>query len=314
MSEAATVTFSIVAHDPDAGEIGVAVQSHFFNVGSLCPWAEAGVGAVATQAFVEPGYGPRGLALMRSGLDPRAALDALLAVDPGQAVRQVAMLDATGRVATHTGDQCIAACGHRSGDGVSVQGNMLSNNAVWSSMLDAYEKAKGGGLALAERLLAALDAAEANGGDVRGRQSAAMLVVSAASPVGRSVGMPACDLRVDDDVVPLAELRRLLGMHRATALLLEAEGMVLDGRADEAIERFAAAQDAFGPNLEPSFWAGAMLAAVDRVDDAVPYLRAAAASRPAWLDLLKRLPTSGALPLTTEQVSAVMARIAATER
>jgi uncharacterized Ntn-hydrolase superfamily protein len=197
------VTYSIVAWDPDANELGVAVQSRAFNTGAACAWALPGVGVVATQSFTERGYGPRGLALMQGGRAPRDALDELVGEDELRDVRQVAFVDRGGRTAAHTGTACIPHCGDLQGTGFSVQGNMLRSDAVWPSMAEAFTSATG---PLAERLLAALDAAEAAGGDFRGRQAAGLVVVTGdeAPPHERVF-----DLRVDDHPDPLAELRRL---------------------------------------------------------------------------------------------------------
>ena len=200
------MTYSIVARDPQTGDLGVAVQSHWFSVGSGVTWAESGVGAIATQSFAEPAYGPRGLALLRLGVDPVTALAALTGADADQGRRQVAFVDAGGRVAVHTGDQCIEAAGHVTAGGVSCQANMMRGPEVWPAMLDAYQASDGD---LADRLMAALDAAEAAGGDIRGRQSAAMLIVKATGS-GQPWQDRIVDLRVDDAPDPLGELRRLL--------------------------------------------------------------------------------------------------------
>jgi uncharacterized Ntn-hydrolase superfamily protein len=197
------VTYSIVARDPESGELGVAVQSRAFRVG-VCAWARPGVGAVATQSFTEPGYGPRGLQLLADGRSPAEALEELLAADERSAFRQVAFLDAQGRAAAHTGDACIPDCGHLTRENLSVQGNMLASQDVWPAAAEGFGAASG---PLGQRLLAGLDAAEEAGGDFRGRQAAALLVVSgdrAASPWELVV-----DLRVDDHPEPLAELHRL---------------------------------------------------------------------------------------------------------
>lgn len=204
------MTYSIVARDPQTGDLGVAVQSHWFSVGSGVTWAESGVGAIATQSFAEPAYGPRGLALLRLGVDPVTALAALTGADADQGRRQVAFVDAGGRVAVHTGDQCIEAAGHVTAGGVSCQANMMRGPEVWPAMLDAYRASDGD---LADRLMAALDAAEAAGGDIRGRQSAAMLIVKATGS-GQPWQDRIVDLRVDDAPDPLGELRRLLSVHR----------------------------------------------------------------------------------------------------
>ncbi len=204
-------TYSIVARDPDTGQLGVAVQSHYFSVGSVVTWAEAGVGAVATQSLSDPAYGKLGLDLMRAGKSAPDTLAGLVASDSMQAVRQVAMVDALGRVAAHTGSTAIPEAGHIVGDGFSVQANMMLKNSVWPAMAEAYRTAKG---ALVDRLLAALDAAEAEGGDIRGRQSAAILIVEVKS-TGRPWVDTTFDLRVDDAPEPLVEIRRLVGVRRA---------------------------------------------------------------------------------------------------
>lgn len=200
------MTYSIAARDPRTGELGAAVQSHWFAAGELVPWAEAGVGAVATQALVGVGYGPLGLDLMRGGKRAPQALRALLAADEGEMHRQVAMVDPAGEVAAHTGSRCLREAGHRTGDGYSVQANMMLRDTVWDAMAEAFEKSTG---PLTYRLLAALDAAEAEGGDVRGRQAAGILVVKDA-PSGRPWEDVVVHLRVDDHPAPLEELRRLV--------------------------------------------------------------------------------------------------------
>ena len=204
-------TFSIVARDPATGELGVAVQSHWFSVGPIVPWAEAGVGAIATQSFVDPSYGKNGLDLMRAGKSAPDTLKELLAKDEGREVRQVAMIDAQGRVDAWTGKNDIQAAGHIVGTNFSVQANLMLNDKVWPAMARAFENAKGD---LADRMLAALDAAQAVGGDIRGRQSAAMIVVTG-KPTGQAWKDRTFDLRVDDSPEPLVELRRLVKLQRA---------------------------------------------------------------------------------------------------
>ena len=205
------MTYSIVARDDRTGELGVAVQSRWFATGAIVTWARPGVGAIATQSFVDVRYGPAGLDLLAAGLAPEAALAQLLAMDPDPAVRQVGIVDSAGRTAVHTGGGCVEAAGHLTGPGVTVQANMMERQTVWPAMLTAYETAAGD---LADRLMAALWAAEGEGGDVRGRQSAAILVVP-----GRAGAQPwetRFDLHVDDSRTPLAELDRLLTVARAT--------------------------------------------------------------------------------------------------
>src|SRR5512138_801191 len=204
-------TYSIVARDPATGDLGVAVQSHWFSVGAIVPWAESGVGAVATQSFVEPSYGPKGLAMMRAGVAPKEALEHLVGEDPHPEARQVAFVDAQGRVAAYTGPMCIPAAGHRTGNGYSVQANLMLGDEVPDAMAAAFEKAKG---PLAERMLAALEAAQGVGGDIRGKQSAAILVVRG-KPSAKPWTDRLMDLRIEDDPDPVGEMRRLLTLHRA---------------------------------------------------------------------------------------------------
>ncbi len=202
------MTYSIVARDPDTGELGVAVQTRWPNVGSIVPWAEPGVGAVATQSFAEESYGPLGLGRIRDGMEPAEALEGLLADDPGRDTRQVGMVDATGRSAAHTGARCVEAAGHVTDANLSIQANMMERATVWPAMAEAYRATAG---ELADRLMAALIAGEGEGGDVRGRQSAAILVVPASGPAWAT----RYDLRVEDSRAPLDELARLLRLARA---------------------------------------------------------------------------------------------------
>ena len=202
------MTYSIVARDPGTGELGVAVQTGTFGVGRGVPWAEAGIGAAATQSYTERSYGHFGLELMKSGRPAPDALAGLVAADEGERMRQVGMVDAQGRAAAHTGAGCVREAGHLVGDGYTVQANMMGRDTVWGAMAAAYEAAEG---TLAKRLLAALDAAEAEGGDFRGAQSAALLVVQA-EPTGFTWKGRVSDLRVEDHSDPVGELRRLLDM------------------------------------------------------------------------------------------------------
>jgi len=265
------VTYSIVARDAESGQMGVAVQSHYFGVGRVVGWAEPGVGAVATQSRVDVTYGPLALELLRGGRSPEDALRGLTAADEASGVRQVAVVDATGRVAVHTGSLCIADAGHRTGDGYSVQANMMRQATVWDAMADAFESATGD---LAARMLAALDAAEAEGGDIRGKQSAAMIVVG--GDLGTKPWERLVDVRVDDSKDPLGELRRLVLMSQA----YDAGGPA----------------EALGDNPELAFWRGVMLAATGQVDEAVPRLGEAFAADEGWRELLRRLPAAGMFP------------------
>lgn len=270
----------------------MAVQSHFFGVGPLVTWAGAGVGAVATQSMVEPAYGPRALDLIREGTSAPQALQELLADDAQADARQVAVLDHAGRVAVHTGPGCIAHAGHAVGNQVSVQANIMARETVPDAMLAAYGSTEG---RLAERLLAALDAAEAEGGDLRGRQSAALLVV-AARATGRPSEDTLLDLRVDDHPEPLRELRRLLTLQHAYAHVDAGDQLAAAGDVGGALREYAAAHRAQPNNPELAFWHGVALAADGSEGDAAPLLRKAFASNPGWSELLERLPAAGLFP------------------
>jgi uncharacterized Ntn-hydrolase superfamily protein len=287
-------TYSIVAHDPVTGDLGVAVQSHWFSVGSVVAWAEAGVGAVATQSFIDPSYGPRGLALMRSGLPALAALEQLVREDAQQAGRQVAMVDAAGRVSAHTGSAAIAAAGHHLGTGYSVQANMMASERVWPAMAAAYEAATGD---LADRMLAALDAAEAAGGDMRGRQSAALIVVKAKGSGRPWAGADRLfDLRVEDHPQPLTELRRLVRLQRAYAHANRGDELMTEKKVDSALEEYKAASRLAPEILELPFWHAVTLASIGREAEAAPIFRAVFSKEPVWADLLTRLPAAGLFP------------------
>jgi uncharacterized Ntn-hydrolase superfamily protein len=285
------MTYSIVARDAATGELGVAVQSHWFSVGTVVTWAEAGVGAVATQSFAEPAYGPQGLALMKLGLSAPAALAALVSADAEQSRRQVAMVDAQGRVAVHTGEGCIADAGHVIGDGVSAQANMMRSAQVWPAMLAAYERAEG---PLCDRLMAALDAGEAAGGDVRGRQSAAMLIVLASSS-SQPWRDHVVDLRVDDHPDPLGELRRLVTVQRAYRHMEAAEERELAGDMDGSLAEYQAARPLLQGNDEATFWSAILLADSGRVDEARSLFAGIVGREPGWAELVRRLPAAGLL-------------------
>jgi uncharacterized Ntn-hydrolase superfamily protein len=277
------MTYSLVARDASTGELGVAVQSHWFSVGSVVTWAAPGVGAVATQSVPGPGHGPRLLDALRAGTAPAEALAEVLDGDEAADVRQTAVVDARGAVAVHTGPGCMPDAGHATGDGFSCQANIMRSDAVWGAMAEAYTASAG--VPLAERLLAALDAAEAAGGDARGRQSAALVVVPASGePWDRTV-----DLRVEDHREPLAELRRLVVLHGAYVLAGEADELMGEGRHDEAGERYAEAARRAPGNGELVFWAG--LAAVQLGDEAagLEQVRRSFDLNPNLPDLLARL-------------------------
>jgi uncharacterized Ntn-hydrolase superfamily protein len=275
------MTYSIVAADGRTGELGVAVQSHWFSVGGLVTWAEPGVGAVATQANVDAGYGPRALALLRGGTRATQALGDLVARDELRDVRQVAVVDAGGEVAAHTGSACMEHAGHVVGADHACQANIMAGPGVWPAMSQAFDAAQGN---LARRMLAALDAAEAAGGDVRGRQSAAMLVVGPeGDPWDRLV-----DLRVEDHPEPLDELRRLLGLADAYREAGEGDRLSAEGDFDGAAARYLAAFELAPECIELEFWAGLSMASRDP-ERGTEHVRAAVCRNRGWADLLARL-------------------------
>jgi len=285
-------TYSIVARDAGTGELGVAVQSHWFSVGSGVLWAEPGIGAVATQSFLEPSYGPLGLALMRAGKSAERSLNALLAADEHIDVRQVGMVDANGTVANHTGENAIIEHCDASGSGYTVQANLMWKPTVCTAMQRAYESAEGD---LAERLMVALEAAQEEGGDIRGKQSAAMLVVSGDARLppwgGRIV-----DLRVEDHAEPLIEMRRLLLVARAYRLMNEGDGHMANGDIEAASVAYSAAAKLVPGSHEMVFWHAVTLASGGQEAEALPLFAEAFELWPLWRELVQRLPEAGLLP------------------
>jgi uncharacterized Ntn-hydrolase superfamily protein len=285
-------TFSIVARDPATGELGVAVQSHWFSVGSIVAWAEAGVGAVATQSFVDPSYGKNGLELMRGGKSAPDTLKELLEKDEGREVRQVAMIDAQGRVDAWTGKNDIQAAGHIVGKDFSVQANLMLNDKVWPAMTRSFENTKGD---LAERMLAALDAAQAAGGDIRGRQSAAIIVVTG-KPTGMAWKDRTFDLRVDDSPEPLVELRRLVKLQRAYNHMNAGDLAVEKKDNEGALREYGAAEKLVPDSAEMIYWHAVALVNMGRVEESLPLFRRVFAMDRNWITLTPRLPKSGLLP------------------
>jgi uncharacterized Ntn-hydrolase superfamily protein len=285
-------TYSIVAIDKHTGDMGVAVQSHWFSVGSIVTWAEAGVGAVATQSFVEPSYGPLGLELMKAGKTPGEALAALLKADRNEDVRQVAMVDVRGRVAAHTGKNCIAEAGNFVGDGYSCQANMMLKPTVWPAMAKAFEAASG---ELVDRLLAALEAAQKEGGDIRGKQSAAVVVVKAKGS-GFWWKDRIYDLRVEDNLDPVPELKRLVRLNKAYNFMNRGDELVTENKIDEAVSEYSAAMEMFPDNAEMVFWPAVTLASTGRVDESLPLFKKVFAMDLNWATLLSRLPAAGQFP------------------
>lgn len=275
-------TYSIVARDAASGELGVAVQSHWFSVGSVVSWARPGVGAVATQSVAEVAHGPNALDRLAAGLDAGAAIAAVLAEDEQAGYRQLGVVDAGGGSAAHTGEGCIDFAGEVVGEGFACQANMMARDTVPAAMASAYRAADGD---LAARLLAALLAAEDEGGDVRGRQSAALLVVPSAGEPWRT----RFDVRVEDHADPLGELQRLVRLARAYEMAGEGDELSAEGDHAGAARLYAAAAELAPEADELTFWAGLGVAAED-VERGVELVRRAAAVKPSWLTLLERLP------------------------
>lgn len=289
----------------------MAVQSHWFGTGSVVPWAEAGVGAVATQSMADPSYGPRGLELMRAGKSASDTLSSLLASDRGGAVRQIAMVDATGGVATHTGKRCIEAAGHivDADLEVSCQANLMANDSVWTAMVDAYRASLANADDLAERLVAALEAAERAGGDVRGKQSAALIVVGGQRTDEPWLGR-LFDLRVEDHPDPLPELRRLIVLRRAYQHMGNGDAALEVGDFDVAVAEYHSALS-FAPDIvEIQFWAAVTLGASGRYDEAGQLLLGVFEQEPVWRELLPKLVASGLIePTDADATLAVVDRL-----
>ena len=285
-------TYSIVALDETTGELGVAVQSHWFSVGALVPWAQAGVGAVATQSFIKVAYGPEGLQLMREGKTAEEALTILLDQDEGKAVRQVGMVDAIGNIAVHTGKNCIDFAGHIVGKNYTVQANLMEKSTVPEAMANAFESTSGG---LADRMLAALEAAQNEGGDLRGKQSAAMLIVSG-KPTGISYKDVVLDLRIEDHPTPIKELKRLIRIHKAYIHANKGDHYMETGQIELALKEYDQATEYYPENPELPFWTAVTLVGANRLDEALPIFKDVFARDPKLKVLVPRLVKSKLLP------------------
>lgn len=297
-------TYSIVAYDYETGQIGVAVQSHWFSVGSIVIWAEAGVGAVATQSFVEVSYGPLGLELMRAGKTAPQALNGLLVTDTNKDVRQVAMVDSKGTVAVHTGSKCIIAAGHKTGKGFSCQANMMEKDTVWNAMANAYTNTKG---PLVDRLMSALEAAQAEGGDIRGKQSAALIVVGS-----ESAGVPwkrrIFDLRIEDHPEPLKELKRLITIAKAYNHMNQGDEFLTVNNVQGALQEYSQAMEIYPANPEMVFWPAVTMAASGKVDESLPLFKKVFQQDIRWAELLKRLPAAGQFPEDHKLIKKILAQ------
>ena len=289
------MTYSIVARDPETGEMGVAVQTAWLNVGAICPWAEAGVGAVATQASVRPSHGPSGLSLMRNGHSAPEALAAVLAADEHREVRQIGMIDRNGQVAAFTGQNTIRYAGHQTGDNFSVQANMMLNDTVPGAMAEVFTQTQG---ALVLKIMAALEAAQAAGGDFRGMQSAALKIVSRELPLNSWEGV-LYDLRVDDHTEPLRELRRLVDRQRAHNMINDAYLLASGGNVDGALAQFEAAITLDPGEEQIRFWFPVEMADQHgQIERVAPVLRELFKQNPMWIECLRR--STDARPLKTE--------------
>lgn len=296
-------TYSIIARDPETGQLGVAVQSHWFSVGPTVPWIEAGVGVVATQSLVDVSYGPLGLELMRSGKSARQALRGLLETDETPQWRQVGMLDASGDRAVHTGRKCIREAGHASGENFICMANLMERNTVWEAMARAFVRAEGD---LAERMLAALEAAQDEGGDIRGRQSAAIVVV-AGEPIGVPYKDRIIDLRVEDHPEPVKELRRLVSISRAYLFMNEGDERLAAGEPEEAMTAYNRAMELAPDIVEIQFWSAVTLFANGHEEKALNIFKDVFSKEGRWIEVVKRLPYADLLENNSGQLDRILA-------
>ncbi len=295
-SEPLAHTYSIVARDPQTGEMGVAVQSHWFSVGSIVAWGEAGVGVVATQSFVNPSFGQRGLELLKTGKTAQETVDELIASDEGRDFRQLAIVDSKGNSAGYTGSKCISGAGHVVGNNYSVQANMMLNDRVWGAMARAFERSEG---PLAERLVAALEAAQNTGGDIRGKQSACIMVVKGEAS-GNLWEDRLIDLRVEDNPEPIDEIKRLLKVHRAYEHMNKGDLAVEKNDMKLAMDEYNSAMKMFPENLEMKYWTAVSLANTSEVEKSLPMFKEIFSKDANWKELTKRLPPVGLLSVSDE--------------
>ncbi|MDY0082230.1 MAG: DUF1028 domain-containing protein [Ignavibacteriaceae bacterium] len=295
-------TYSIVARDPQTGEMGVAVQSHWFSVGSIVAWGEAGVGVVATQSFVNPSFGPRGLELLKKGMTAKEAVELLISTDEGSELRQLAIVDAKGNSFAFTGAKCISEAGHFVGDNYSVQANMMLNNTVWDAMSQAFENMNA---PLAERLIAALETAQNEGGDIRGKQSASLLVVRG-DATDNLWEDRLIDLRVEDNTEPVKELRRLLTVYRAYEHMNNGDLAVEKSNMKLAMQEYNAAMQMFPDNPEMKFWTAVALANNGEVEKSLSMFKEIFSENINWKILTPRLVPNGLLNVTNEELKKIL--------
>lgn len=301
-SEPFTHTFSIVAIDKEAGEMGVAVQSHWFSVGSIVAWAEPGVGAIATQSLVNVSFGPRGLELLKSGKMPQEVLQELLNSDDGQAFRQVSIINTNGDVSTHTGEKCIADASHITGDGYSVQANMMLNDKVVPAMSEAFKNSNG---PLAERMIEALKAAQKAGGDIRGQQAASLLIVKTKS-TGKIWEDRLIDLRVEDHPEAVNEIARLLKVFRAYEHMNNGDLAIEKNNEEMALQEYHAAQEMFPDNLEMQYWTAVSLANIGKIDDALDIFKTVFRTDRNWHTLTSRIVENGMLKVSETDLKKIL--------
>lgn len=295
-------TYSIVARDEITGELGVAVQSHWFSVGSIVSWAEAGVGAVATQSFVNVSFGPEGLRLLKEGKNAEEVLNELISKDEGRDFRQLAIIDANGNVAAYTGKSCIEFASHRTGKNYSVQANMMLTDRVVNAMAEAFEKSSG---PLAERLIEALKAAEKEGGDIRGKQSAALLVVRGKS-TGKIWEDRLIDLRIEDHPEPVEEIERLLKVYRAYEHMNNGDLAVEKGDDKKALEEYGSAENILPENLEIKYWVAVSFANLGKLDQALPRFKFVFERDKNWIELTKRIIKNGLLKVGENELKQIL--------
>ena len=295
-------TFSIVAYDSATGDMGVAVQSHWFSVGTIVTWGEAGVGVIATQSFVNPAFGPDGLKLLKDGLSPKEVVDKLISEDDGRDFRQLAVLDSKGRVAAYTGKKCIESAGDIQGKNFSAQANMMLNENIWPAMAKSFDTSKG---TLAERLVAALEAAQKAGGDIRGKQSAALLVVSG-KPTGKVWKDRKVDLRVEDSDEPIKEIKRLLTVHQAYEHMNNGDLAVEKNDMKLAMDEYSAAEKMFPDNLEMKYWKAVTLANNGELDKSLPIFKEVFNKDKNWKTLTKRIVKNGLLTVDEKSLNKIL--------
>lgn len=301
-SDILTHTFSIVARDSITGDMGVAVQSHWFSVGSVVSWAEPGVGAIATQSLVNISFGPRGLDLLKEGKSAPEVLDDLISMDDGREFRQLAIIDKDGNVAAFTGKKCIPDAGQIIGKNFSVQANMMLNKKIWPAMAEAFKKSRG---PLAERMIEALKAAQATGGDIRGQQSASLLVVRGQS-TGKSWEDRLIDLRVEDHPQAVAEIERILKVHRAYEHMNRGDHAIEIGDEKKALIEYSAAEKMFPENIEMKYWHAVSLVNIGKLDDALPKFKEVFEKDKNWIELTKRIVPNGLLKVNEETLQRII--------